>query len=378
MRRVGTTWTAALLGTASVLLGCSQERASSALPKASGVQASFTQLVMASPMRVTIDTQDARDARSAASAAFARAVQVENALSDWQPNSDVCRLPLTADKPTVVAADLAMALDRSSEVQKATEGAFDPALGALTRIWREARSTGIPPTEASIAQARARSGWSHVRWSSNTQTITFDCDGVRLDFGGIGKGLAATEALRAIEQRGCQTALVSLDGDIACGAAPFGRAGWRVDVDSGVDGDAGCTLCLTNCAVSTSGDREQWVDVSAHHLAHIIEPRSHTPRDGRFGVTVVAQNGAIADALATALAARPTLIERVSELRAALGSFEARLVTPESGSAEACPAHITVTSGWEALVAKDVQASGRSPAAAPPSANHAGTVPSGR
>jgi len=377
MRRAVAAWTAALLGTASVWLGCTQQRASPALPSATEVQARFTQLVMASPMRITIDAQDAAHARAAASAAFARAVEVENALSDWQPNSAVSRLPLTADEPMVVTGDLATALDRSSEVQKATDGAFDPALGALTRLWREARAAGTPPTEASIAQARARSGWSHVRWNGAARTIAFDCDGVRLDFGGIGKGLAVTEALMTIERQGCLIALVSLDGDIACGAAPCGRAGWRVRVDSGVEGDQGCMLCVTHCALSTSGDREQSMDASGEHMTHIIEPRTGATRNGRFGVTVVAPHGAIADALATAIAARPSLIERVDELRSALGPFEARLVTGGSDSGERSAPRITATSGWQALVATDDQASARSPAAAPPSADHAGTDPSG-
>ena len=370
---------AAVLCCSLVWLGCTRQRTAPASPAATVVQARFTQLVMASPMRITIDAQDAGHARAAASAAFARAVEVENALSDWQLNSAVSRLPLTADEPMVVTGDLATALDRSSEVQKATDGAFDPALGALTRLWREARAAGTPPTEASIAQARARSGWSHVRWNGAARTIAFDCDGVRLDFGGIGKGLAMTEALMTIERQGCLIALVSLDGDIACGAAPLGRTGWRVRVDSGVDGDAGCMLCIAHCAVSTSGDREQSMDVSVsdEHITHIIDPATGSPKLGRFSVTVVAPHGAIADALATAVAARPSLIERVDELRSALGPFEARLVTGSSDSGERSAPRITATSGWQALVATDDQASARSPAAAPPSADHAGTDPSG-
>jgi len=195
---------------------------------------------------------------------------------------------------------------------------------------------------------------------------------------GIGKGLAATAALMTIERHGCLAALVSIDGDIACGAAPMGRAGWRVRVDSGVSGDAGCTLCVTHCALSTSGDREQSMDASGEHITHIIDPAAGSPRRGHFAVTVVAPHGATADALATAIAARPTLMERIDELRAALGPFEARLVTADAQSRGRSAPRITETSGWSALVATDDQASAPSPAAAVPSADHAGTSPPGR
>jgi len=366
-----------MLCAACALSGCGPQHTTPPYPTRDGVQARFTQLVMASPMRITIDASDAAQAQAAAAAAFGRAVDMENALSDWQPNSAVSSLPAKAGEATVLSDDLAEALDRSSVVQRATDGAFDPALGALTHLWREARSAGTPPTDASIAKARARSGWAHVRWDGAARTIAFDCDGVRLDFGGIGKGLAATTALMAIERHGCLAALVSIDGEIACGAAPMGRAGWRVRVDSGVSGDAGCTLCVTHCALSTSGDREQSMDASGEHITHIIDPAAGAPRRGYFAVTVVAPHGATADALATAIAARPALMERIDELRSALGPFEARLVTGDGQSRGRSTPRITATSGWSALVATDDQASAPSPAAAAPSADLAGTNPPG-
>lgn len=378
MRRAVALSTTTALCSSFLWLGCAQPRIAPSTDSPTEVQARFTQLVMASPMRITVNARDAEHARTAASAAYARAIEVENALSDWQPNSAVSRLPEHAGQPTVVTGDLATALECSSAVQQATDGAFDPAIGALTRLWREARASGTRPSEALAAQARARSGWSHVRWNGDTRTIEFDCDGVRLDFGGIGKGLAATEALMALEREGCLIALVSLDGDVACGAAPQGRAGWRVRVDSGVDGDPGCMLCVTFCAISTSGDREQSMDALHSHITHIIDPLQGEPRLGYFAVTVVAPHGRIADALATAISARPELMDRAEELRGALGPFEARLVQRDSDSVGGSAPRITATSGWEALVATDAQASARSPAAAAPSSVHAETNPSDR
>ncbi len=378
MRRAVSLSTTTALCSLLLWLGCAPRRIQTTTVSPSEVQARFTQLVMASPMRITVNARDAEHARTAASAAYARAIEVENALSDWQPNSAVCRLPEHAGQPTVVTGDLATALEWSSAVQRATDGAFDPALGALTQLWREARASGTRPSDALAAQARARSGWSHVRWNGDTRTIEFDCDGVRLDFGGIGKGLASTEALMTLEREGCLIALVSLDGDVACGAAPNGRTGWRVRVDSGVDGDPGCLLSVTHCAVSTSGDRQQSMEVDGERITHIIDPLTVAPRQGHFAATVVAPHGATADALATAIAARPALMDRVDELRAALGPFEARLVTVDSNAEGRSTARVRATEGWKALVATDAPASAPSPAAAAPSSVRAGTSPPNR
>jgi len=238
----------------------------------------------------------------AAQAAFARMGEMEEALSDWMPASEVRRLPLTAGASTPVGPDLAAALEASLRWNALTDGAFDPTVGALTKLWRGARSAGQVPSAADAAAARARCGARHVRFDPKGRTYAAGVDGLELDFGGIGQGMAADAALAVLCARGITSALVDLSGDIAVGDAPPGRDAWRVELDDPWH----TVLLLENAAVTTSGDRFQHLDVATGaaqpaRLSHIIDPATGEPLQNRVEVTAVARTATDADALATSL-----------------------------------------------------------------------------
>ena len=126
---------------------------------------------------------------------------------------------------------------------------------------------------------------------------------MRLDFGGIAKGYAADRALDAMRAKGVRRALVVAGGDVAVGDPPPGERGWRVAIapfDGGTH-DATRSLTLANRGVSTSGDAEQWVEISGTRYSHIFNPRTGRPLTGQRQATVVARDATTSDMLATAL-----------------------------------------------------------------------------
>jgi thiamine biosynthesis lipoprotein len=229
-------------------------------------------------------------------------ISMLEALSDWMPESEVRRLPAAAGAVTPVGADLGAALEASLRWNALTGGAFDPTVGALTKLWRTARRAGQVPSADDSAAARARCGAPHVRFDPRTRTYAADIDGLELDFGGIGQGMAADAALAVLRARGITSALVDLSGDIAVGDAPPGRDAWRVELDDPWH----TVLLLENAAVTTSGDRFQHLDVATGaaqpaRLSHIIDPATGEPLRNRVEVTAVARTATDADALATSL-----------------------------------------------------------------------------
>jgi thiamine biosynthesis lipoprotein len=106
-------------------------------------------------------------------------------------------------------------------------------------------------------------------------------------------------AVRALARLGIRQALVSLAGDIAAGDAPPGEKGWVVELNP----VAGVTdrMMVSNVCVSTSGDAEQFVQIDGVRYSHIVDPRTGLGVTHRVAVTVVAEEGALADAMATAL-----------------------------------------------------------------------------
>jgi thiamine biosynthesis lipoprotein len=124
-----------------------------------------------------------------------------------------------------------------------------------------------------------------------------------LDLGGIAKGYAADQTQKVLKKHGITQALVAAGGDIVVTDSPPESQGWRVGITPlGETDQTAPTLLLSNQAVSTSGDAEQFVEISGTHYAHIVNPATGLGLTDRFQVTVIAQDGMTTDALATAMA----------------------------------------------------------------------------
>jgi thiamine biosynthesis lipoprotein len=256
----------------------------------------YRRIVMGAECRILV-AADEPTADRAADAAFRRLAEVEEALSDWIPSSEVRQLPERAGEPANVGPDLAAAIAASLAWSERTDGAFDATLGALTSAWRAARRSGTPLDPAEARALLGRCGWRNVRFDPATRTYSAAADGLRLDFGAIGQGIGADAALAAIRAQGVESALVDLSGDIAAGDAPPGRRAWRVTADD----DLASTLFLRHQAVTTSGDRAQHLDAGGVRLSHVLDPATGWPITTRVQVTAGAPTATDADALATAL-----------------------------------------------------------------------------
>jgi thiamine biosynthesis lipoprotein len=265
----------------------------------------FREIHMGVEVRIVVHGDDVEAARSAAREAFDRVRALDDALSDWREGTEAMRLPSRAGSSAIVSGRLGHALEASRRIGERTEGAFDAGLGALTSLWRAARREGAQPTQEAIARARASSGPAAWSWEAEPMRFTALRDGVRMDFGAIGQGLAADEALAALRDRGFPCALVDVSGDIALGAAPPGEPGWRIRVEGLLADDPPDDLLLHDCGVSTSGDRMQRASVGGQPIGHLIDADSGRPLPFLRAATVVATDATTADAVATALCVLP-------------------------------------------------------------------------
>lgn len=248
--------------------------------------------------RVVLYAHDEAAATRAAEAAFARIEAVEQALSDWRDDSDVARLCRAAGQgPRPAGADLRGCLALACEWSRRSDGAFDPTVGALTRVWRRAKREGRAPDAAELAAARELVGLRHLTLHADGR-IELATPGVRLDFGAIGKGWACDRALETLAAHGIESALVELGGDLACGAPPPGREGWTISAGNGLEAED-ARLVVSRCGVATSGDDAQGFVVDGRRLSHIVRPADGQALSDTRRATVVAPTGADADALAT-------------------------------------------------------------------------------
>jgi FAD:protein FMN transferase len=259
---------------------------------------------MGTLFRIKLYAADEPQAKRGFRAAFDRIAQLDSILSDYQPDSELNRITVSAvGHPVAVSDDLFRVVDRSQKLAGQTDGAFDITLGPVIRLWRKARKTGALPAKAALEQAQGRCGYRKLKLNAEQRTIELDQAGMQLDLGGVAKGYAADEALATLAKMGLKSALVAASGDLALGDAPPGKKGWEIGVDSFDQADAPFTrvLELSHAAISTSGDTEQFLVVNGQRYSHIVDPHTGLGLTHRITVTVVANHGIDSDCLATAV-----------------------------------------------------------------------------
>lgn len=303
-----------------VTLACSRAAASQpTAPAPDPKRFEYTKLIMGVEARIVLYAESEPQARNAATAGFRRMEALDRALSDYRRNSEVKTLAaIGADGPTHVSDDLLEALRLGVQVAEISGGAFDPTVGPLTSLWREARQAGELPDAPALEDARQRTGYRQIEFGPGG-TVRLARRGMGIDFGGLGKGLAAREAVEAMAGAGARSCLVDLGGDICAGAAPPGREGWMVRIDPGRGEPIDVTLASS--AVATSGDTEQFIEIDGVRYSHILDPRTGLGLTTHCSVTVLARDGAMADALASAVSVLGpkegiALIERMPEAEA--------------------------------------------------------------
>lgn len=275
----------------------------------------FREVHMGMEVRIAINAPPPL-ADSLAQRAFARIAYLEAVLSDWNPQSELRSLEGNAvGEWTVVSAPLRDVLALALSVARATDGAFDPTVGALTSLWRESVRTGRPIADSARSRALASVGFESIELDSAASRLRFRRPGTRLDLGAIAKGWILDEALLEISAREASGALIEAGGDIVTRGSSTSGDGWRIAIAAR---NADTTLILREAAVSTSSARGQMSSPSGGDVeGHVFRPSDGRGATDTPQVTVLGARAAITDALATALPLLPR--ERWPELAARYG-----------------------------------------------------------
>ncbi|MEM1063176.1 MAG: FAD:protein FMN transferase, partial [Planctomycetota bacterium] len=234
--------------------------------------------------------------------AFAKVGRLARSLNDYSAKSELNRVFRDAapGTPMPVSADLAAVLARAAVIADETDGAFDPTVGVLTRRWRQSQRGRPLPTSEEIDALRVRVDRDAWVVDPAEPSVTVARSDLLLDLGGIAKGYACDAALAVLRGHGVRSALVEGGGDLAVGDPPPGTDGWSVEIEGGE------TLTVANCGVATSGSTYRFQIVDGVKRSHVIDPRTGYGVTTPGTVTVIADDGATADAWASAESVRGT------------------------------------------------------------------------
>ncbi len=275
------------------------------LPEAKLQRFEFTKPEMGVPFRMVLYAPDHRTAETASKAAFQRIEELNQIMSDYEPDSELSLLSRTSGsgKAVPVSADLWKVLVCAQEFSKRSNGAFDVSVGPVISLWRKARREGKLPDASKLEVARNAVGWRFLKLNHRQRTVSLQVPNMRLDLGAIAKGYAVQEAIRTLREHGVTSCLVSGGGDMAVGDAPPGKPGWKVEVTSLNDPNAPPPryAYIANRGLATSGDLFQFVTIDGVRYSHIVDPRTGIGLTDHSQVTVIARDGMTADALSTTL-----------------------------------------------------------------------------
>lgn len=194
------------------------------------------------------------------------------------------RAIVAGDRPAI-PVDLQPLFTRANVIREATDGLFDPRIGALVRLWGfddPIHQRAAPPSQDEIGRARHAAIW---------------------DFGAIGKGWIVDECLDLLAEHGFGNASIDAGGNVGVRGRRGARA-WRIGIrdpranrnDALIAG-----LDVSDASVITHGDDQRFFEHEGARYSHIIDPRTGWPARGLRSITVVHRDGALADAAGAAL-----------------------------------------------------------------------------
>ena len=235
--------------------------------------------------------------RKSVEGAFRVAEELQAKASSFDAESELSLLNHAGQGEAVVLDQtLFSLLVQARNVAEWSDGAFDPTLGAASRLWRRSRSRSVLPEDAVRKQILEDCGYRKLKLHSASRSASRESAGLLVDLGGIGKGAALDAMAAFLKKEGLPCFRLSTTSDILAGDPPPGEKGWKVRLSS-----AEKEYILKNEAVSTSGTTHQYVTINGQKYAHLIDPGTGLGTTREVSVSVIASCSSAADAGATAL-----------------------------------------------------------------------------
>ena len=258
---------------------------------------------MGSRFEITVVAKDSAEANNYIDLAVGEITRIEKLISSWDPASQTSEINRNAGiKSVKVDEELYTLIGRSVEISKLTDGAFDISFASMDKIWKFDGSMTEMPSEEAIKQSVAKIGFKNIFLDPENFTVFLKLEGMKIGFGGIGKGYAADKAKKLLVEKGVSAGIINASGDMnTWGKQPDGEF-WKVAITNPMDKNkAFALLPLNENAVVTSGNYEKYVTFNGVRYTHIIDPRTGYPAVGIISATVFAPKAEIADALATSI-----------------------------------------------------------------------------
>ncbi|MBB3836326.1 thiamine biosynthesis lipoprotein [Runella defluvii] len=258
--------------------------------------------LMGNRFEISAVSEDETWAQARIDEAIAEIQRIEALFTTFNDNSQTNRINANAGiSPVKVDREVFELVKRSLRISEVTQGAFDITYGSIDKsLWNfDTQMTALPDPKTARQMVRLIN-YRNVILDEADGSVFLKEKGMRIGFGGIGKGYAAEMAKRLMIQRGVENGIVNASGDLTTwGTQPNGEP-WTIGIaHPDAKEQPFSYFNISNISVATSGNYEKYVMIGGRKYSHTIDPKTGLPVSGIKSVTIICPNAEIADAMAT-------------------------------------------------------------------------------
>jgi len=261
--------------------------------------------LMGNNFTITVVAENNATAQKYIEDAVKEIIRIEKLLTTFNPDSQTNLINENAGiRPVKVDQEVYDLIARSIAISKITQGAFDITYGGIDKnLWNfDKQMKSLPSKEEALKMVHLINYHNVVLDPKNT-TVYLKEKGMRIGFGGIGKGYAAEMAKNILIKNKVTSGIINASGDLsAWGLQPDGRP-WRIGISNpDKPQDVFSYMDISGKAVATSGNYEKYIMIEGKKYSHTIDPKTGLPVSGIKSVTIISNNAEFADAMATPVA----------------------------------------------------------------------------
>lgn len=236
-----------------------------------------------------------------AEAAFGEIKRLNALLSSYDADSDVSRASKAAGlSPVNVAPEVMEVLEAAVSVSELTNGAFDPTVGALAKVWGYSGEKVNLPEKRKIERLLPLVDYKQIALDRKNNTVFLRKKGMALNLGGVAKGYIVGKAASTLKRNGVERAIIKAGGDMYVFQKETDKRPFTVGIQDPRNKDSLIgEVHVLRGGVSTSGDYERFFVKANVKYHHILDPKTGFPANGSRSVTIIADDPSLADALST-------------------------------------------------------------------------------
>lgn len=258
--------------------------------------------LMGNRFEFTVIAEHEQEGNEAIDAAIKEVQRIEQLLTTYSELSQTSLINRHAGlKPVKVDEEVINLIERSIRISEITDGAFDITYGSIDkRLWNFDQGMTSLPDEETALKSVGLIDYRNVIIDKKQSTVLLKNKGMRIGFGGIGKGYGADRAKLVLQQLGIRSGIVNAAGDLITWGTQIGGHAWTVGIADPEQTDRPFSaLKISDMAIATSGSYEKYVTINGKRYSHTIDPKTGLPVSGVKSVSIICPSAELADALAT-------------------------------------------------------------------------------